>query len=324
MRILVIGGGRLVGRPIIERALEHDHDVTVFNRGQTAPGAFGDRVTELVGDRSHDLSALEDGEWDATVDITAYTASNVRDLLETLGSRAGHYTLVSTISVYDPPDDAESLTEDSPLLEAYWGEERGAAHYGAAKVACEQVAADLAGDRLLVVRPGFVVGAYDYTMRFPYWIERVERGGVIVGPDADQPLQVVDSRDLGAFTLGAVERQVVDTVHVCAPAEPPTFRDVLETIGETLRAGTPDVRWLGPRDELPLSLPKDAWVVERADTTRARDHGLWTRPVEDTIREVHRWIAAERDGGDWHYPDGVGLAPQRERDLVAAADAGER
>ena len=80
--------------------------------------------------------------------------------------------------------------------------------YGALKVACEQVAAELAGDRLLTIRPGYVVGPYDYTERFTHWVRAVADGEPIIGPDADQPLQCIDGRDLAAFTVDCVERGV--------------------------------------------------------------------------------------------------------------------
>src|SRR5690242_6457029 len=101
MRILVIGGSSFVGRAIVSQALEAGHDVTLFNRGKTDPGAFP-TAEHLVGDRNTDLSALAGRSWDATVDVCAYVPAQVRRLLETLGERSGHVTFVSTISVYGP------------------------------------------------------------------------------------------------------------------------------------------------------------------------------------------------------------------------------
>ena len=40
MRILVLGGTQFLGRHVVETALGADHDVTLFNRGQTRPELF--------------------------------------------------------------------------------------------------------------------------------------------------------------------------------------------------------------------------------------------------------------------------------------------
>ena len=50
-----------------------------------------------------------------------------------------------------------------------------------------------------MVRPTFVIGSFDATLRFPYWVERVRRGGVVAVPGPrDTFLQWIDARDLGA------------------------------------------------------------------------------------------------------------------------------
>jgi uncharacterized protein YbjT (DUF2867 family) len=189
MRMLVIGGSSFVGRHMVAAALERGHDVTLFNRGRTDPGAFPG-ATHLVGDRDRDLSALAGGEWDATVDVCAYVPRQVRSLLDALGGRGGHYTLVSTISVYDHERLTPGFDESAPLLAPAWDDEPAMERYGALKVACEQVARELAGEGLLVVRPGYVLGPHDPTHRFTYWVERIADGRrPVAGPDADQPLQ---------------------------------------------------------------------------------------------------------------------------------------
>ena len=67
MRILMIGGTRFIGRHVVTAALARGHDVTLFHRGRTGPDLFPE-VEHRLGDRNSDLSALADGEWDATVD----------------------------------------------------------------------------------------------------------------------------------------------------------------------------------------------------------------------------------------------------------------
>src|SRR2546423_15135480 len=79
MRILVIGGSSFVGRAIVAAALDRGHDVTLFNRGRTDPGAFP-QAEHIVGDRNGSLAELDGRSWDATIDVCAYVPAQVRRL----------------------------------------------------------------------------------------------------------------------------------------------------------------------------------------------------------------------------------------------------
>ena len=283
MRILVIGGTSFVGRGIAEQLTTRGHDLTFFNRGQTDPGAFPG-AEHLTGDRDGDLSVLTGRSWDATVDVCAYVPRQVRALLSVLGEGAGHHTFISTLSVYGQNVVDEGFDETSPLLEPAWDDELVMERYGELKVGCEQVAGDLAGDRLLVVRPGYVFGPHDPTHRFPYWLERVtDARAPMAGPDRDQPLQGVDTRDLGAFVATHVEATTVDVFHVTAPEPAPTFDEVLSTIARAAGVERPEVRWVGARDELPLSAPPDWWPKMRASVAKARGAAR-RRPLRPAAR----------------------------------------
>jgi 2'-hydroxyisoflavone reductase len=321
MRILVVGGSSFVGRGIVSAALENGHDVTLFNRGKTDPGAFPE-AEHLTGDRNSDLSVLADRTWDATVDVCAYVPAQVRSLLSALGDGAGHYTFVSTISVYgqDVPD--SDFTEDAPLLEPCWDDELSMDKYGELKVACEQVATELAGDRLLVIRPGYVLGPHDPTHRFTYWVERVAQGGSpMAGPHAEQPLQGVDARDLGAFTVRQIEARAVDAFHVTAPEPAPTFSEVLETIAAAIERPLPAVQWVGPKELLPLTAPADWWPKMRASLAKARAAGFTYRPLADTARDTFEWVSKERAAGRYQPRPGVGPSAEQEQELLLRSES---
>lgn len=317
MRILVVGGTSFVGRGIVEHLLDRGHDVTLFNRGKTNADLFPD-AEHVTGDRNADLSALQGRSFDATVDVCAYVPAQVRSLLETLGDNAGHYTFISTISVYgrDVPD--SGFDESAPLLEPAWDDELTMDKYGELKVACEQVARELAGDRLLVIRPGYVLGPHDPTHRFTYWVERVAEGrSPMAGPDKDQPLQGVDARDLGAFVAMQVEKTTSDVFHVTAPESAPTFDEVLSTIASAVGVERPEVVWVGAREQLPLSAPPPWWPKMRASVAKARAAGFEWRPMADTARDTWEWVSAERAAGSYAPRPGVGLSAAEEQDLLA-------
>lgn len=285
MRILVIGGTRLVGRHIAQTALDRGHDVTVFNRGKSDPAALPD-ATHLVGDRNKDLSALEDGAWDATVDVSAYVPVQVRSLLETLGKRTGHFTLISTISAFGKNVAGRGFTESTPLLAPAWDDVPAMEKYGELKVGCEQVAAAEAPHGVLIIRPGYVIGPYDYTERFTHWVRAVAAGKPFIGPDREQPLQTVDGRDLAAFTIETIEHGRADGYNVAAPQQPPTFAQVLDTIAAALDVALPEVTWTQSGDSLPLSMPRDWWPTMHADVSKAVGAGFTWRPLAQSVRDI--------------------------------------
>lgn len=263
----------------------------MFNRGKSDPGAFP-QATHLVGHRDRDLTALSTGEWDATVDVSAYGHQQVRSLLEVLDGRGGHLTFISTISVYGQEVPESGFTEEAKLLPPEFDDSKGIEAYGEKKVACEQVAAEYVKDRLLILRPGYVIGPWDYSRRFEHWINAVVGGKPFDAPAAAQPLQTIDGRDLGSFTVGCIERGVTGPFNVTAPQEAPTFSEVLATIANALNVELPEVRWGDPNnesEELPLSAAQDWWPKMRADISKAIGEGLTWRPLEDSVRDTVSW-----------------------------------
>src|SRR6266516_6270693 len=99
MRILMLGGTVFLGRHIVEAALACGHEVTLFNRGQHSPELFP-QVEKLQGDRSGDLSVLQGRHWDAIIDTCGFVPHIVQTSAEALAGSVGHYTFISSISVY--------------------------------------------------------------------------------------------------------------------------------------------------------------------------------------------------------------------------------
>ena len=198
MRFLILGGTLFLGRHLAQEALARGHDLTIFNRGRTAPELFPD-AERLRGDRAGDLSAQAGRTWDAVLDTTGYEPRVVRASAELL-RESGRYAFVSSISVY--ADFSRGPAEGDPV------EELGDAsadelapdlsNYGALKALCEREAQEVFGERALVVRPGLIVGPHDPTGRFTYWARRLERGGEVLAPGPpERRAQFVDVRDLG-------------------------------------------------------------------------------------------------------------------------------
>ncbi len=316
MRVLVLGGTRFLGRALVDATLEQGHEPTLFNRGQTAPELFPE-VEKLRGDRSTDLSALEGREWDAVLDVAAYMPDDVRRAVEVLQGNVGRYVFVSSISVYAdqsvPPVEGAAVAQLQPEQESDEDPEL----YGARKAACERIVEEAFGDAALVVRPGLIVGPHDPTGRFTYWPHRVARGGKVLAPGTrDDHVQFIDVRDLAAWMVQATASGAGGTFN--ATGEPMPFGDVLD---ECLAVAGSDAAFtwvdserllaeeVGPWMELPLWLPLAEYAgIQQASVQRARAAGLTYRALADTIRGTL----------DQAQPvDGVGLAPDRERELLS-------
>ncbi|HTK32605.1 MAG TPA: NAD-dependent epimerase/dehydratase family protein [Candidatus Saccharimonadaceae bacterium] len=320
MRILVLGGTRFLGRAIVERALERGDHVTLFHRG--AAGDPFPEVDHVFGDRAHDLDRLGVATWDAVFDTSGFVPRIVRLAAGRLAGRTAHYSFASTISVYADPV-ARGADESAPLATlADPNTEDVASAYGALKAACEREVDAIFGERALSARLGLLVGPFDYTDRFPYWVRRLPQGGDVLIPDAPRdPLQFVDARDVAAFLLAAAEAGRGGACNVTGPDTPLDFGTFLERCRAALGV---DVAW-APVDvaflvehgvsgwmDVPLWLPEPSGILD-VDCARARAFGLRCRPLEDTVRDTARWLASRGAA-----PASPSLTPARERELLEA------
>src|SRR5438105_4243901 len=79
--------------------------------------------------------------------------------------------------------------------------------YGGLKALCEQAAEEVLPNRVLIIRPGLIVGPYDYTDRFTFWVVRVARGAEVLAPGRpDRYVQFIDVRDLAEWIVRMIER----------------------------------------------------------------------------------------------------------------------
>jgi 2'-hydroxyisoflavone reductase len=324
MRILIIGGTAFVGRYIAQAAVDGGHEVTVLHRGKTGSDLFP-KATHLIGDRDGDLSALADGNWDATIDVCAYFPRQVRSLAAALGRRGGRHVFVSSVSAYRVPlpwgyDESAPLADCAdPDAEFVTFE-----NYGGLKAECERAVGELYGPEALIIRPTYVVGPHDHSYRFTWWVDRLGRGGTVLAPGRpEDPIQVIDARDQGTWTIGLVERSVAGAFHAACPAPPFGFGQLLEAVAaEVAPAGTRLV-WVDTDfllaegvdgQALPLwnaGDPNEA-NANSADPAAAFATGLAPRALRETVADIR---AADR--APEGPPDGVGITADREAQLLA-------
>jgi nucleoside-diphosphate-sugar epimerase len=318
MRILVLGGTSFVGRAIAEDAIAHGAEVTLFGRGRTGTGLFPG-VPRLLGDRdTGDYGALETGSWDAVVDVTGYVPRHVGQAMDALGGRVGRYLFISSHAVYRHEGLQPGSTEDTPRrVPVRDTEELDDRTYGPLKVACEDDVTARYGDRATIVRPGKVAGPHDTQDGLTYYVRRAARGGRLALPaDPEQPVQVVDSRDLARLVVRLLEDDRPGAFHAVGPAEPVTLGGLIGTCARAAGTTVEIVR-VPPRTApafFPLVRPQ--WATQQRSAARARAAGMPATPLAVTAADVLAW---DRTRGE--PPLDRGFTPEQEAAVLAAAAA---
>ncbi len=298
MKLLILGGTAFVGRHIAEAALARGDEVTLFHRGRTRVPAF-DKVETLLGDRDGDLSALAGSRtWDAVVDTSAYLPRVADASSRLLADRAGIYAFLSTVSVYKDFSQV-GITEQTPraVIKEPLPDTVSNETYGALKARCERAAAAHFPGRLLIVRPGILIGPHDYTGRFAYWVRRVAEGGEMLAPGRPgSPLQVLDARDLAAFVLDRIDARDSVIYNATGPAEPLSwvglFEDCEAATGVPVRMHWVEDERLSAAGvtgaDLPLWIPAGPATAGfyTVSSAKAVAVGLRHRPLAESIADV--------------------------------------
>jgi 2'-hydroxyisoflavone reductase len=334
LRILILGGTGFIGPYQVQYALDRGHKVTLFNRGQRNPGLFPN-VPRLVGDRNlpDGHKALEQGEWDVVIDNPTTNPKWVRDAGQALKGRTKHYIFVSTISVFS--DNSKSVDENGPLhtptdVEAAFNTAPQA--YGPNKVASEMEAKKQFGNNVTIVRPGLIVGAGDLSDRFSYWPVRIEKGGEILAPMPEDPVQYVDAKDLSEWIVRLAENKTYGTFNATGPSTPTNIGEMLYGIKAVMTTNAQFV-WV-PHEfltanevrgwsELPVWLPPVGRTAgfSRVDCSRAWAAGLTFRPLADTVIDTLKWYHARPAAEQERLR--AGIAPAKEKTVIAAWKAKE-
>jgi 2'-hydroxyisoflavone reductase len=133
-------------------------------------------------------------------------------------------------------------------------------------------------------------------------------------------VQFIDARDLGAWIVHATERSLGGIYN--ATGEPTTFGRLVETCRRVSRSDA-EITWVpsarlleagvGEWMELPLWIAAPEFAaMQQADVSKALAEGLAIRPLEDTILDTLAWDAERTEP----RAEGVGLTPERERELL--------
>ncbi|MGI8539753.1 MAG: NAD-dependent epimerase/dehydratase family protein [Rubrobacteraceae bacterium] len=325
MKILVIGGTRFIGPPVVRMLAEAGHETVVFHRGGSRRN-LPEEVGEIFGDRKElpnfreTFRRLAPG---VVVDMIPMSESDARSVVETFSGIAGRIVAISSEDVYRAydivrglhpgPPDPTPLTEDSPLRERLFPYDRpGVEEYE--KILVEKTVMAAPNLPATVLRLPAVYGPGDYQNRlFPY-IKRMDDGrpAILIGEDIARwkwTMGFVEDVAHAIFLAATDDGIAPDRTYNVGEENPPTHREWIEEIARA-------IGWSGeivalPKEKLPphldpgLANTDQNWVV---DTSRIRaELGYEEKTTrKEALRKTIEWERENPpenlDPKDFDYP----------------------
>ena len=342
MKLLILGGTRFAGRHLVTAALARNHEITLFNRGKHQSAALTN-VETIHGDRNSDLARLRGRSWDAVVDTSGYLPRTVRASVETLSHSVDRYVFISSLSVYadvsvfgiDETAPVAKLTSEQ-LEKANEIDSSGQASamiygemYGGLKALCEQAVEEVLPNRVLIIRPGLIIGSYDYTDRFTYWVQRIARGnevGEVLAPGRpDRYIQLIDVRDLAEWTVRMIERKETGVYNANGLPNSLTMERALEEC-KMVSDSDASFTWVSdnfltqervaPWSEMPFWMPEEGAPHLKGfmfiNCNKAVGAGLSFRHLNETITDTLTWRETNRLNEELK----AGIDPDKEQRLL--------
>jgi nucleoside-diphosphate-sugar epimerase len=270
VKILVMGGTRFVGKPLVAQLLSEGHELTLFTRGKN-PVPAG--VEHLCGDRStaEGLAALQGRNFDVIVDSSGRSLDDSRAVIERTGAPSHRFLYVSSAGVY-ADSELWPLTEDSPT-------DPQSRHSG--KLDTE---AWLTAEKIPFTsfRPTYIVGAGNYNPVESWFFDRIVHGRPVPLPgDGSTITQLGHVNDLAtAMALSLGVDAAANRVYNCSSVQGITFRGL---VAAAARACGKDPASVEIRSFDPSGLEKKArkaFPLRMAhfltDVTRVQRELAWT------------------------------------------------
>ncbi|MBL8958568.1 MAG: NAD-dependent epimerase/dehydratase family protein [Gemmatimonadetes bacterium] len=297
LNLLILGGTGFIGPHLVREAVARGHRVTTFTRGRR-DADLPASVTRLVGDRNGQLQALEGKRWDAVIDDSATNPDWVRQSIAVLRGNVGQYLFTSSTGVYYPYL-RRGVDESDAVRTVQQDEKDGSETYAVQKANCEKQVMEAFGAGGIVVRPTYIIGPGDTTDRFPYWPVRLAKGGETLAPGRpEDPVQIVDVRDLVAFMVKLVEDRKGGLYNAAGPREVLTFGAFLQDAARAIRS-TSTFTWIPDHAFLKAHGIQGAvpWIMLEGNNeghtsiknAKAVAAGLRFRPLAETVRDTLAW-----------------------------------
>lgn len=219
-RVLVTGGTVFVSKFTAQWFVQHGYEVYVLNRGTRLQV---DGVKLICADRHDPMLAeqLKAIHFDAVLDICAYDAADILDLVHALHS-FDDYIFISSSAVYPETNPQPFREEQSIGPNSIWG------RYGTDKIAAEQALLQLC-PQAYILRPPYLYGPMQNVYREPFVFEcAMKHRPFCIPQDGSMPLQFFHVEDLCRVMEAILRLHPADHVLNVGNPETVTIREFVE------------------------------------------------------------------------------------------------
>lgn len=330
LRVLILGGTGNIGPQFVHAAIARGHKVSVFSRGQNQKDLPA-QVERLTGDRNTDLASISNRDWDAVFDLATYGPLWIQKLGEALKGRVRHYTYISSQDAYKDASSNDAPTNEQSVIWSYEGDidpysqeatkslgkytkpfcesstrnacmPKAVKQYGSLKVLCEQEAEKQFPGRVVVLRPGYLVGPGDAQWRFTYWVMRLQKGGDVLAPGNPlQTVQFIDLRDIAEWAVRMAEQGEAGIYNTNGPDKAMSMCEMLGGIRGAFSSSV-KLTWVTeptifePRifdGSVPYWGGSEIFGRDiQIDSSKAYAKGLVCRPLSATALDVFKWYTS--------------------------------
>lgn len=275
--VLVTGGTVFVSRYVAEYYAQKGFRVFVLNRN-TRPQS--DKVTLIEADRHRLGNVLKGYHFDVIFDMTAYSADDVRLLLDAVED-CGDYMFLSSSAVY-PETCTQPFHECAQLGEnKFWGA------YGTGKIDAEQELLQRKPNAY-ILRPPYLYGPMNNVYREAFVFECALRDRKFYLPrDGEMNLQFYYIDDLCRFMDIVLEQKPEEHIFNVGNRDTVSVREWVSLCYET--AGKKP-EFVNVHQKIEQRNYFSFYDYDyRLDVSRQEKYMLKRKPLKDGIREAYAW-----------------------------------
>ena len=281
-KILVTGGTVFVSWYVANYFAQKGDDVYVLNRNSKPQLP---NVTLIQGDRNDLGDKLKGYEFDAVLDITAYTREHVENLVNALG-KFGDYIMVSSSAVY-PETNPQPFTEEQTCgPNVHWGV------YGTNKLAAEEYLRQ-AVPHAYILRPPYLYGPMQNVYREPFVFECAEAGRKFYIPsDGSMKLQFFHVEDLCRFIEILLTEHPAEHIYNVGNPDAVTISDWVKLCYDAVGADLETVSVEGHYQRAYFCFHDYNYYL---DVTRQTMLMPDVKPLAEGLKESYEWFRQNRD-----------------------------
>lgn len=240
MKVLILGGTGVISREITRQLLAENHEVVLFNRGQSQLD-FAQDVRHIIGDRQDRErfeAEMHAERFDVVIDMICFNREDAESTLRAFGTNTDHLIVCSSIAAYKRPpktipirEDAEELFDDPSFPYAFHKAE--VERFLHTDVVQQQLP-------LTIIRPSLTFGpgaANIGVLRQNYGIvDRIRKGKTLVMfGDGTTPWNFTFTPDLAkAFVLSAGNSRTFGKAYHVTNEDPHLWEDLYLGFGKVI------------------------------------------------------------------------------------------